>query len=297
MKQNKNNRFAALLLALCMAVCCALPALAAPAASANIDLSRTGSMDVTLYDHQNDVPLRGGALTVYKVADVARTNGDLHFVYTADFTGCGIALGDLTDSTLASRLEAKLPARAAGTTHKISEQGTVSFDALPLGLYLVVQTENSKGYEAINSFLVSLPMADESGWLYTVDATPKVGAPTQEVTPPEPETPSTPSEPGKPSKPEKPSEPDKPTQPGTPDEPDNPDMPVDPNDPNRPVSPGTPDNPVAPGNPDNPVAPGRPDGNALPQSGQLNWPIPFMACSGVLLFAVGWVLDRKETLA
>ena len=40
MKQNKNNRFAALLLALCMAVCCALPALAAPAASANIDLSR-----------------------------------------------------------------------------------------------------------------------------------------------------------------------------------------------------------------------------------------------------------------
>ena len=205
MKQNKNNRFAALLLALCMAVCCALPALAAPAASANIDLSRTGSMDVTLYDHQNDVPLRGGALTVYKVADVARTNGDLHFVYTADFTGCGIALGDLTDSTLASRLEAKLPARAAGTTHKISEQGIVSFDALPLGLYLVVQTENSKGYEAINSFLVSLPMADESGWLYTVDATPKVGAPTQEVTPPEPETPSTPSEPGKPSEPEKPS--------------------------------------------------------------------------------------------
>lgn len=282
MKQNKNNRFAALLLALCMAVCCALPALAAPAASANIDLSRTGSMDV------------------------ARTNGDLHFVYTADFTGCGIALGDLTDSTLASRLEAKLPARAAGTTHKISEQGTVSFDALPLGLYLVVQTENSKGYEAINSFLVSLPMADESGWLYTVDATPKVGAPTQEVTPPEPETPSKPSEPDKPSEPEKPSEPDKPTQPGTPDEPDNPDMPVDPNDPNRPVSPGTPDNPVnpgnpdnpvAPGNPDNPVAPGRPDGNALPQSGQLNWPIPFMACSGVLLFAVGWVLDRKETLA
>ena len=257
MKQNKNNRFAALLLALCMAVCYALPALAAPAASANIDLSRTGSMDVTLYDHQNDVPLRGGALTVYKVADVARTNGDLHFVYTADFTGCGIALGDLTDSTLASRLEAKLPARAAGTTHKISEQGIVSFDALPLGLYLVVQTENSKGYEAINSFLVSLPMADESGWLYTVDA----------------------------------------TQPSTPDEPDNPDMPVDPNDPNRPVSPGTPDNPVNPGNPDNPVAPGRPDGNALPQSGQLNWPIPFMACSGVLLFAVGWVLDRKETLA
>ena len=49
-----------------------------------------------------------------------------------------------------------------------------------------------------------------------------------------------------------------------------------------------------PGNPDDWVLNGRP---TLPQTGQLNWPIPFMACSGVLLFAVGWVLDRKETLA
>mgnify|MGYP001120716428 FL=1 len=210
---------------------------------------------------------------------------------------CGNVENAYLRETLDSQLKTELLTALQPAFAKISEQGIVSFDALPLGLYLVVQTENSKGYEAINSFLVSLPMADESGWLYTVDATPKVGAPTQEVTPPEPETPSKPSEPDKPSEPEKPSEPDKPTQPGTPDEPDNPDMPVDPNDPNRPVSPGTPDNPVNPGNPDNPVAPGRPDGNALPQSGQLNWPIPFMACSGVLLFAVGWVLDRKEMLA
>ena len=80
-------------------------------------------------------------------------------------------------------------------------------------------------------------------------------------------------------------------------DPNDPNHPVSPGTPDNPVNPGNPDNPVAPGNPDNPVAPGRPDGNALPQSGQLNWPIPFMACSGVLLFAVGWVLDRKETLA
>ena len=66
------------------------------------------------------------------------------------------------------------------------------------------------------------------------------------------------------------------------------------------MAPGNPDSPVAPGNPDNPALAGHPDGavmSSLPQTGQLNWPIPFMACSGVLLFAVGWVLDRKETLA
>ena len=292
MKQNKKNRLAALLLALCLAVCCGLPALAAPAASANIDLNRTGTIEVTLYDHQNDTPLRGGQLTVYKVADAARTNGDLRFVYTADFAGCGIALGDLTDSTLASRLEAKLPANAQGTTRSVSEEGTVSFTKLPLGLYLVVQTEASKGYEAVNSFLVSLPMAGESGWLYTVDATPKVGAATPDMTPEEPDTPT----------PTPPNEPDKPTEPG---DPDTPDMPENPNDPSQPVSPGEPDGPVNPGSPDNPAAPGAPDdpalpgspdGAVLPQSGQLNWPIPLMACSGMLLFAVGWVLTRKETV-
>ena len=290
-----RHRLAAVLLAMCLVVCCALPAFAT---SANIVLGRLGSLHVRLYDTHNDVPLRGGELTLYQVASVKRTNGNLYFDYTGDFTGCGVVLGDLSDSTLADQLVKYLPAvPAIAAQQDVNEEGYANITKLPQGLYLVVQTEASHGYEAIKPFLVSIPMPDGDNWIYDVDATPKVGAPTQEVTPPEPETPSKPSEPDKPSEPEKPSEPDKPTQPGTPDEPNNPDMPVDPNDPNRPVSPGTPDNPVNPGNPDNPVAPGRPDGNALPQSGQLNWPIPFMACSGVLLFAVGWVLDRKETLA
>lgn len=272
MKQNWKQRFAALLLTLCLLAGCALPALAT---SANIVLSRKGSIEVTLYDHQNDTALRGGKLTLYKVADVTRSNGDLKFSYTEDFKGCGIALGDLTDSTLAARLEAKLPAGAQGTTRTVSEEGTAAFTKLPLGLYLVVQTEASKGYEAVNSFLVSLPMADESGWLYTVDASPKVGSPTGEYPPQEPDTPTTP---------------EKPDKPATPDQPDTPDTP----DTSKPTD--TPQEPALPGRP---TGSGSSDGSGsssgLPQSGQLNWPIPVMACSGLLLFAAGWVLNKKET--
>ena len=42
-------------------------------------------------------------------------------------------------------------------------------------------------------------------------------------------------------------------------------------------------------------------GNKLPQTGQLNWPVPLMAVAGLALFTVGWVLyfgkkrDRYET--
>ena len=41
---------------------------------------------------------------------------------------------------------------------------------------------------------------------------------------------------------------------------------------------------------------GHPDNLAmsgLPQTGQLNWPVPLLAVSGVVLFAFGWALDRK----
>ena len=292
MKQNKNNRFAALLLALCMAVCCALPALAAPAASANIDLSRTGSMDVTLYDHQNDVPLRGGALTVYKVADVARTNGDLHFVYTADFTGCGIALGDLTDSTLADQLLEYMPQGARGTTKTVDADGNAAFEDLELGLYLIVQSKASNGYAPIKPFLVSLPMAENGKWNYEVDASPKVGG----YTPVNPDTPPVPPTPV-PDKPGTPEQPTEPTNPDTPKNPDGPDSPVSPGSPDSPVAPGNPDNPVAPGNPDNPALAGHPDGavmSGLPQTGQLNWPVPVLAGGGIALVAAGLWLGRKR---
>ena len=296
---------AALLLGLCLLIASALPVFAT---SANIKLTdsrgnpMTGSIHVTLYDNANNKPLSGGQLTLYKVADIQRKNGDLRYEYCGYFDGCGIDLGDLTDSTLADSLQAYLPENAQGTAvQTIDENGYAAFDDLELGLYLVVQTKASKGYKPVNSFLVSLPMAEDGKWNYEVDASPKVGAPTQE-----PETPDTPDTPVTPPVPTVPVTPDTPTVPETPETPDNPDTPVFPGTPDNPVAPGTPDNPVAPGTPDNPVAPGTPDNpvapgtpdnpvmsGGLPQTGQLNWPVPVLAISGMLLFAAGWKLSRK----
>lgn len=274
---------AALLLGLVLLAACALPAFAT---SANIKLTdghgnpNTGSIHVNLYDSTNNKALSGGELTVYRVAEVQRKNGNLSFEYCGDFDGCAIELGDLTDSTLAGQLQEYLSDNAEGTVREVDANGNVNFDDLELGLYLVVQTEASKGYEPINPFLVSLPMAEDGKWNYAVDASPKVGAytPTKPDTPPTPPTPPTPD------------------YPDTPTPPDNPDNPVSPGNPDNPVAPGHPDHPAAPGNPDSPVLPGHPDNpvmSSLPQTGQLNWPVPVLAVSGVVLFAFGWALDRK----
>ena len=283
---------AALLLGLVLLAACALPAFAT---SANIKLTdghgnpNTGSIHVNLYDSTNNKALSGGELTVYRVAEVQRKNGNLSFEYCGDFDGCAIELGDLTDSTLAGQLQEYLSDNAEGTVREVDANGNVNFDDLELGLYLVVQTEASKGYEPINPFLVSLPMAEDGKWNYAVDASPKVGAytPTKPDTPPTPPTPPTPDYPDTPTPPDNP---DNPVSPG------NPDNPVAPGHPDNPVAPGHPDHPVAPGNPDSPVLPGHPDNpvmSSLPQTGQLNWPVPVLAVSGVVLFAFGWALDRK----
>ena len=110
---------AALLLVLCLLVTSALPALATSANIKLVDSSgnpTTGTIRVTLYDSANDKALSGGKLTLYRVAEVKRQNGNLSYEYCGDFYGCGIALGDLTDSPLAAQLQEYLPQSAEGTT-------------------------------------------------------------------------------------------------------------------------------------------------------------------------------------
>lgn len=296
-QKSLRRRFAALLLMPCLLAVGALPALATSANIRLVDASgnpATGTIRVALYDSAKDKALSGGQLTLYRVAEVKRKNGDLSFEYCGDFYGCGIALGDLTDSTLADQLLEYMPQGARGTTKTVDADGNAAFEDLELGLYLIVQSKASNGYAPIKPFLVSLPMAENGKWNYEVDASPKVGG----YTPVNPDTPPVPPTPV-PDKPGTPEQPTEPTNPDTPKNPDGPDSPVSPGSPDSPVAPGNPDNPAAPGKPDNPALAGRPDGavmNGLPQTGQLNWPVPVLAVSGMLLFAAGWVLNKKEVL-
>ena len=43
--------------------------------------------------------------------------------------------------------------------------------------------------------------------------------------------------------------------------------------------------------------PTKPDDPDLPQTGQLNWPVPVMAVAGIAMFTIGWILysGKKET--
>lgn len=260
-----RKRLAAVLAALTLLVWCAAPAVALEV----VDLSRTGSIKVSLYDSETSEAVGGGTLTLYRVAKVQKDNANLSFVYTNGFEDCGVELGDLSEGELAGRLAEKIAATAESTTVEISDLGVAEFGDLEVGLYLVVQTTAAENYNVINPFLVSVPIQENGSYVYDVDALPKVGTATKK-------TPDTPDEPDTPDTPDEPDTPDTPVAPG----PDNPDGWVlgDHGEKNYP-------------NPDNPN--GHVMGaHGLPQTGQLNWPIPVLAVTGVVLVAAGIKLKK-----
>ena len=99
MKQIRKQ-LAALLLAVALAAACAAPAFAA-ATAASIELTRKGSITVTLRDSESGSAVSGGKLTLYQVASISRQNGNLSYDYTNGFENCGVSLGDLSESDLA----------------------------------------------------------------------------------------------------------------------------------------------------------------------------------------------------
>lgn len=294
------KRLAALLLALAVLAVWAVPALAVT--SADVDLSKKGSITVTLRDSKTDAAVAGGRLTLYQVASVKKQNANLNFVYTNGFEDCGVVLGDLSESDLAAELEAKRTSASKGQTVTVDSDGKAEFTGLPLGLYLVVQSTASTGYEKINPFIVSVPYLEGDRYLYDVDALPKVGTLTPTTPPDVPEVPEVPEEPEKPETPETPDKPETPETPDTPTVPEAPDEPTDdrlnppnPDNPDGWVKDGRPDKngPPNPDNPDGWVKDGRPT-KVLPQTGQLNWPIPVLTGAGALLLAAGVVLRKKR---
>lgn len=221
-----------------------------------VDIDKNGSIDVTLKYQEKKIT--DGTLSIYCVANVQQNNNDLSFVLAPDFKDSHQSLEHLESLDTAKHLWQYIQnhqLKAAQTI--INTNGKIIFEGLKPGLYLIVQTSPSTGYYALNPFLVSLPIKDQTTgtYQYHVSASGKFEMkPTTDTS-------------------------------YNPNDPNNPD---DPNDPNNPNNPDDPNNPNNPNNPDNPK------GSKLPSTGQLKWPIPVLAVSGMTIFVFGWAMYSKK---
>ncbi|MCD7859273.1 MAG: hypothetical protein LUH51_03760 [Firmicutes bacterium] len=125
---------------LCVSMLAGVAAAASAASNSEIDFSQTGSITLSLETGDGSL-VSGGTVTLYAVATLYLDDGDMAYAYTEAFSGCEATL-DASDTSLPAALAAYAAAGAlAGTSAQVSDLGTVCFEDLALGLYLLVQTE------------------------------------------------------------------------------------------------------------------------------------------------------------
>ena len=149
-----------------------------------------GSISLTLtYESK---PVAGGKLTLYQVADFSTSAGSLSITPTKDFPE--LLIHDNFSSPVLAEALANYAAthNTPGITFTISQSGTVLIDDLPLGLYLLTQSEAAPGFSPFAPFLVTVPIQTGTGYDYTVDATPKIGTTPEPTVPPETTAPTVP---------------------------------------------------------------------------------------------------------
>jgi hypothetical protein len=109
------------------------------ASAQSFDADRQGSVSVTLIDQDRKMPISGAELSLYHVATVSlNSRNHLSYNFTHAFADCGC---DLDDPALSAKLNVFVKEHSVPAKKLVTDaHGKVSFNNLPLGLYLVKQT-------------------------------------------------------------------------------------------------------------------------------------------------------------
>lgn len=133
------------------------------------DESKKGSITVD-FEYDNKV-VTGGRLALYRIAEARQTDGNYGFENLPEFSGFHKDMSDLTSAELARCLADFVDSHSIQPVDaRDNRSGSVTFPELPHGLYLVVQVEAAPGYEAVQPFLVTVPMLEDGHYVYDVNA-------------------------------------------------------------------------------------------------------------------------------
>lgn len=136
------------------------------------DPSKTASISVTLIEQKRNEPIVGAELSVYYVATaLLDADGNLIYDYTEDFKQFDTAIDD---TSLSTKLDAFVSQHSVPSTKMTTNaDGTALCNELPLGLYFVKQTGAVEGFAPCTPFLVTVPNEKNGEYVYEVSASPK----------------------------------------------------------------------------------------------------------------------------
>lgn len=132
-----------------------------------IDLNKKGTINVTLKE-TNDKKIPNVEISIYHIKSVSIKDNKLVYTYNENIQDCKEDLNDLP------RVINKCIINIEPLQSKLTNnEGQVKFEDLDLGLYLVKQTNEIKGYSSIEEFLVNIPQDIDNKWIYDIEALPK----------------------------------------------------------------------------------------------------------------------------
>ena len=136
------------------------------------DPDKTGSISVTLTERNGNEPIVGAQLSVYLVAKAELgTDGNINYVYTDEFSSIN---ADINDRELTSKIDTFVSQHSVTSRKIITDtEGNAICKNLEKGLYFVKQTGVTEGFSPCTPFIVTVPAKNGDGYIYDVDASPK----------------------------------------------------------------------------------------------------------------------------
>ncbi len=139
-----------------------------------VDLNRKGSVTISMLN--NEKPIKGGELTIFNIGNLTQNSSGYDFSPTEEYEQFEGNYKDFQSPEFAHSIYAytKNNNIKGEQVKKIGSNGEVAFSDLELGMYLVVQSKNAKGYKAVAPFVVALPYSDNGELIYDFTAKPKI---------------------------------------------------------------------------------------------------------------------------
>ena len=145
--------------------------------SATSDINEKGSITISLTDSITQTPIENMSFKLYHVAKARKDSKGIRYDMISPYDKAGVDLSDLQDSYTPIHLAYFSYSRSQPYTEKSTdENGTLVFDNLEHGLYLIVPVQSELSDYVTTPFLISVPTYDIHNETYenNVEASPKI---------------------------------------------------------------------------------------------------------------------------
>lgn len=170
MKSKTLTKVVAMLMTLAVLVLALTPTAAAFA-------GQKGSITLTITNSENGEPIANEAFRLYHFANAHKNGNKIRYDFIDPYDEARIDKNDLNDAYLPVHLAYFAQSRSLPYTEKATDEtGKVIFDQLVPGLYLIVPVQNDDDSCHSSPFIISIPeyVATNGKWEFNIIATPKI---------------------------------------------------------------------------------------------------------------------------